>query len=78
MVRLSVIISGENQIAQLVGNIGENLRKGFFLFCFVLFKGEGRIKKNQGMTEHPRAKDSRHIATPRPEGIRAWEQKVIC
>ena len=73
MVRLSVMISGENQIAQLVGNIGENLRKVFFFF---FFKGEDKIKKNQDMTEHPRAKDSRHIATPRPEGIRAWEQKV--
>ena len=75
MVRLSVMISGENQIAQLVGNIGENLRKVFFFFFF-FFKGEDKIKKNQDMTEHPRAKDSRHIATPRPEGIRAWEQKV--
>lgn len=72
MIRLSVIVSGENQIAQLVGNIGENLRKGFFFFL----KGEGRIWKNLGMTKHPRAKDSRQIATPRPEGIRAWEQKV--
>lgn len=71
MVRLSVIVSGENQIAQLVETIGENLRKGFFFL-----KGEGRIQKNLGMTKHPRAKDSRQIGTPRPEEIRAWEQKV--